>query len=109
MAAPTVLGAPLAMGTPMASPVSAPMAPMAAPMMAGPICVPQAPVCMPVDPCMDPCADPCATGMVTMGYGGGYPSPDGCNCAGDGAVMSAPMAMPQETIVSPMPMGDQPN
>jgi hypothetical protein len=47
--------------------------------------------------------------MVTMGYGGGYASPDGCNCSGDGMVMGAPTGMPQEMIVSPMPMGDQPN
>jgi hypothetical protein len=105
MAAPTILGAPLAMGTPMAQPM------MGAPMMSGPMCVPQAPMCMPVDPCMDPCADPCANGMVTMGYGGGYASPEGCDCAGgSGAIMSAPMeAMPQGAIVSPTPLGDQTN
>ena len=101
MTAPTVLGAPLAMGTPMMSPVSAPM-------MAGPMCVPQAPMCMPVDQCMDPCADPCANGMVTMGYGGdgGYASPEGCNCAGGSpTIMSAPAVM-QGGMPSPTPGGD---
>jgi hypothetical protein len=112
MAAPAVLGAPLAMGTPMAQPM------MGAPMMAGPMCVPQAPMCMPVDPCMDqcvdPCADPCANGMVTMGYGGGGYATGGesCNCAGGdgGAIMSAPMnTLPPGTVVSPTPLSDQTN
>lgn len=109
MAAPAVLGAPLAMGTPMAQPM------MGAPMMAGPMCVPQAPMCVPVDPCadpcVDPCADPCANGMVTMGYGGGYATGgESCDCAGggSGAIMSAPMnALPPGTVVSPTPLSDQ--
>lgn len=50
--------------------------------------------------------------MVTMGYGGGgYASPEGCNCAdgSGGTIMSAPMnAAPQGTVV-PVPMGDQIN
>lgn len=106
MAAPAVLGAPLAMGTPMAQPV------MGAPMMAGPMCVPQAPMCMPVDPCADPCADPCSSGMVTMGYGGGYAAGgESCNCAGGGApeMMVAPSTTtvaPGTIIPAPSPGGD---
>ena len=107
MAAPAILGAPLAMGTPMAQPM------MGAPMMAGPMCVPQEPMCMPVDPCMDqcadPCADPCANGMMTMGYGGGYATGgEPCDCAGGAATMSAPVdSMQPGTVISPAPMGDQ--
>ena len=110
MAAPAVLGAPLAMGTPMAQP--APM--MGAPMMAGPVCVPQAPMCMPVDqcvdPCADPCADPCSSGMVTMGYGGGYATGgESCNCAGGGApemMVSPSTVVPSTTMPVPSPGGD---
>ena len=109
MASPAVLGAPLAMGTPMAQPM------MGAPMMAGPMCVPQAPMCMPVDPCMDqcadPCADPCANGMVTMGYGGGGYATGGesCNCAGGSSptmMVDPSTAVPGTTTPMPMPGGD---
>lgn len=104
MAAP-VMGAPLAMGTPM---TNAPMV-MGGPMMGGPMasgqmCVPQAPMCMPVDQCMDPCADPCSSGMVTMGYGGGFSSDEGCNCAGGGVSTMVPMTMaPGGMLPSPGP------
>ena len=115
MAAPAVLGAPLAMGTPTAQPVmGAPM--MGAPMMAGPVCVPQAPMCVPVDPCsdpcVDPCADPCSSGMVTMGYGGGYATGgESCNCGGGSApeMMVAPptaTVTPGTIIPAPSPGGD---
>lgn len=99
--APAVMGAPLAMGTPM---TSAPMV-MGAPMMSGPMCVEQAPMCMPVDPCMDPCADPCNSGMMTMGYGGGFPAAEGCNCGDGGGVSTmAPMTVaPGGMLPSPGP------
>jgi hypothetical protein len=91
--APAVLGAPLAMGTPMMSaPMSQPI--MSAPMMSAPICV-EAPQC--VMPC-DPCADPCATGQV-VGYGGMM----GCDCNGG---MGATLAPTAGTIVMPGPLGD---
>ena len=115
MAAPAVLGAPLAMGTPTAQPVmGAPMmgAPMmGAPMMAGPMCVPQAPMCMPVDPCMDqcadPCADPCANGMMTMGYGGGYATGgESCDCAGGSPTMMVTPSTPMQGSLMPTPGND---
>ncbi|MBA3482808.1 MAG: hypothetical protein H0T51_13435 [Pirellulales bacterium] len=106
--APAVLGAPLAMGTPMAAPVAVPYSqPMvSAPMMSAPMCVEQAPMCVPCpQQCVDPCADPCASGAVSMGYMGGYTSEgytsgDAC-CDG-----SAGMSMPMESgAVITMPQG----
>ncbi len=84
---PVVLGAPLAMGTPLMQPMAQPImaAPMAQPMMAAPsVCCEQAPAC--VQQC-DPC-DPC--GGVTTGYAGGYATPmaAGCGCAGGDATMT---------------------
>ena len=95
--APAVLGAPLAMGTPLAQPVAAPFAYQQQPMMTAPTMAPQVYVeqpemcypCPPCNPCIDPCADPCS-GAMSMGYMGGYTS-DGA-CCGDGATM-APMQM----------------
>lgn len=81
--APAVLGAPLAMGTPVSQPapmMAAPMmtAPMAAPMVMNPgVCCEPCIPCLPCDPC-----DPCGSGSVTMGYGG--------DCCDGGAVMTSP-------------------
>lgn len=95
---PAVLGAPLAMGTPMTYPVSAPMAPMAAPTM----CVQAAqPCCVPCDPCCNPC-DPCATGQVTSGYWGGNMTSGG-ECCNNGGGMMMPT---EQMMVSPSPMSD---
>jgi hypothetical protein len=48
--------------------------------------------------------------MVTMGYGGGYAAAGpGCDCAGGGAVMSAPSTVVSPGTVMPTPMGDQAN
>jgi hypothetical protein len=100
--APAVLGAPLAMGTPLAQPVSAPVAqPMfASPTMSAPVYVEQTPMCYPcppcdpcANPCVDPCADPCS-GTVSMGYMGGYTSEGAC--CGDGSTMSG-------TVITPAP------
>lgn len=95
--APAVLGAPLAMGTPLAQPVSAPVQPMfASPTMAPQMYVEQPAMCYPcppcdpcANPCVDPCADPCS-GAVSMGYMGGYTSE--AACCGDGTTM-APATM----------------
>jgi hypothetical protein len=84
--APAVLGAPLAMGTPLATPVVSAPAPYMtapAPMMSAPaMCVEQAPMCVPCQPC-EPCCDPCS-GAATTGYGGDYISSglEGCGCGG---------------------------
>jgi hypothetical protein len=98
--APAVIGAPLAMGTPIQQPVMT--APMAAPMMAAPpVCCEQAPMCVPacVQPC-DPC-DPC--GGVATGYA---PAAEGCGCGG-AATMVTPgvqVQIPAGTVVpSPQP------
>jgi hypothetical protein len=109
--APAMLGAPLAMGTPIAQPVMAqPM--MSQPMMSAPMCVEQAPMCMPCVPC-DPCADPCA-GAMNMGYMGGYTSGGMC-CESTGDVMTvAPgtvtlppgTTMPPAGTVDPGPVGE---
>jgi hypothetical protein len=94
--APAVLGAPLAMGTPIQQPVMA--APMAAPMMAAPpVCCEQAPMC--VQPC-DPC-DPC--GGVATGYA---PAAEGCGCGGAATMVTPGMQVqvPAGTVVpSPQP------
>ena len=104
--APAVLGAPLAMGTPLATPVSVPyMQPQyAQPMMSAPVCVDQAPMC---PPCPDQCYDPCASGAMTMGYMGGYTSEAPC-CDGSSG-MPATMqpgttyTVPQGATISPSP------
>jgi hypothetical protein len=96
--APAVLGAPVAMGTPLAQPVSAPAQPFfAPPTMAPQVYVEQQPMCYPcppcdpcASPCVDPCADPCS-GAVSMGYMGGYTS--GGACCGDGSATMGPMQM----------------
>jgi hypothetical protein len=100
--APAVLGAPLAMGTPMQQPIMA--APMAAPMMAAPmmaapgVCCEQAPVC--VQAC-DPC-DPCG-GMAT----GFAPAVEGCGCGGGATMTVAPtVQVPQGTVTVPGPVGE---
>ena len=85
MAAPAVLGAPLAMGTPMAQPDGDGRADDGRPDVraAGADVHAGRPL---HGPMRDPCADPCANGMVTMGYGGGYATGgESCNCAGGGA------------------------
>ena len=98
--APAVLGAPLAMGTPLAQPVAAPFAYQQQPMMTAPTMAPQVYVeqpamcCPPCDPCANPCIDPCAdpcSGAVNMGYMGGYTSEGAC--CGDGSATMAPMQM----------------
>jgi hypothetical protein len=91
--APAVLGAPLAMGTPMTFPTSAPMAPA--------MCVQAQPqCCVPCNPCCDPC-DPCASGQMTTGYLGGFTSGGDCNCSGGGMMMSG-----EQIMVSPQPLSD---
>ena len=107
MAAPAVLGAPLAMGTPVAQPMSMPMMSspvMASPMMSGPVmaaptmCVEAMPQCCP--PC-DPC-DPCGSGQVTSGYYGGYTTSEaGCDCAGGAPMSGIPAGA---TVVTPGPI-----
>jgi hypothetical protein len=99
--APAVLGAPLAMGTPLQQPYMA--APMAAPMMAAPpVCCEQAPMC--VQPCAQPCdpCDPC--GGASMGYA---PS-DGCGCGGAPATMtvSPGVPIPAGTVTVPGPVAE---
>jgi hypothetical protein len=100
--APAVLGAPLAMGTPLATPVSAP-APQQFVAAPQPMYIQQAPMCYDpcANPCVDPCADPCASGQMSMGYMGGYTS-DGA-CCGDGSTMMAPMQMSPGTTMSVQP------
>jgi hypothetical protein len=88
-----VLGAPLAMGTPLAQPVMAPqMAPMAAPIMSAPaVCCEQAPMC--VQPC-DPC-DPC--GGVTTGYA----MSDDCGCGGAATIVTPGATIQPGATVQP--------
>ncbi|HEX6962866.1 MAG TPA: hypothetical protein VF175_13435 [Lacipirellula sp.] len=100
--APAVLGAPLAMGTPLAQPVSAPAQPIfASPTMAPQMYVEQPAMCYPcppcdpcANPCVDPCADPCS-GAVSMGYMGGYASD--AACCGDASTMSGAVITPAPT------------
>jgi hypothetical protein len=100
--APAVLGAPLAMGTPLQQPIMA--APMAVPMMAAPpVCCEQAPMC--VQPCVQPCdpCDPC--GGVATGYA---PAVEGCGCGGTPATMTvAPtVTVPSGTVTVPGPVAE---
>ena len=91
---PAILGAPLAMGTPM---MSSPM-PM---MTSAPMCVEAQPQC--VMPC-DPCADPCANGQMMTGYLGGYTSGmAGCDCNGTTQGTFVPN---NGVIITPSPGGD---
>ena len=92
--APAVLGAPLAMGTPMSMPMTMPV--MSSPQM----CVEAAPQCC--VPC-DPCYDPCGSGQMTTGYLGGHMSGGAdCDCdSGQGTYIPNGAVM-----VSPGPLGD---
>jgi hypothetical protein len=105
--APAVLGAPLAMGTPLATPVVSAPAPIMtapAPMMSPPVmCVEQAPMCVPCQPC-EPCCDPCS-GAATMGYGGDYISSglEGCGCGGATVIETPATTLQGTTQIDPGP------